>query len=146
MKLGKSGWSFKEMLIIIIIILVILIIACFYVYRLYSNLSYIEKNTEQKKDETKIINSTDEIEDKNYLNDYYDLENVLNDSAIEYINSNEILENTAIDYNTLKNAGYISDLQTDDDKCDGYVEVEIQDDIISTTPYIKCNNYMTEGY
>ncbi len=140
MNLNKSGWSFREMLIIIIILLVFLLFACFYVFRLYSNLNIENGNSKNNKVEK--VQQSEEID-----NNYQDLETALSDAAFEYINTLDNIENMTISYQVLKSKGYIKELKINDNNtCDGYVNVEVEEEAINLTPFIKCNNYSTEGY
>lgn len=116
------------MLVLSGILILFLIVAIYYIVSLYNNFgeevkttnySQLEKNLEEKA----LI----------YLNDYYD----------EILTS----EDVTITRSVLRSYNLDIILQDNDGKaCSGYVMAHKTHGKIYTKSYIKCNNYMTEGY
>lgn len=132
--LDNKGWGLRSMIIYSTIIIIALLIATFYVIALYSEL---DRNIKSNKQDNTII-------DKKQYEEY---ERKLEEATINYIdNCNCIDDNTStmrISYDTLVDKNYINSIKDD---CSGYVDVYLQSENISTKAYLKCSNYITEGY
>jgi len=128
MYLNKHGWGLREMLVLSGILIIFLIIAIYYIYLLYNNVGEeytidYYTNLEDKLEHQSLI----------YLNDYYEA-NLTSDYIII---SRSILRNYDLDIPLNDPYG---------DACSGYVTVNKSKGIINTKGYIKCNNYVTDGY
>ena len=83
---------------------------------------------------------------------YVNAEKSLKDAAKEYyadtFKESEVGEISfmTISYSLLKDKNYIESLNANNENCDGYVTVRNQKNGIIYDPYIKCENYITEGY
>ena len=73
----------------------------------------------------------------------------LKNNAIKYIKARTYEDgNYVVTYEMLKSASYvekITDSKTDNE-CDGYVKVEVTNSLYNAKSYLKCDNYITEGY
>ena len=128
MHLNKNGWSLKEMLLLMGILAIFLIIAIYYIVSLYSNFGMEVKETNYN-----LLEKDLEKQAVIYLNDYYD----------DLLTNNDI----TITRNVLRN--YDLDIALEDNKgrsCSGHVVAHKTHGEIYAKAYIKCNNYMTEGY
>lgn len=128
MHLDKNGWSLKEMLVLSGILMIFLIIAIYYIVSLYNNFGAEVKTTNYSELEKKL-----EDQALIYLNDYYD----------ELLTSEDI----TITRNVLRS--YNLDIILEDNKgnsCSGYIMAHKTHGKVYTKSYIKCNDYMTEGY
>lgn len=128
MHLNKNGWSLKEMLLLSGILVLFLFVAIYYIISLYNNFGEEVKATDYSALEKRL-----EDHALIYLNDYYD----------ESLSSEEI----TITRNVLRS--YNLDVILEDNKgnsCSGYVMAHKTHGKIYTNAYIKCNDYMTEGY
>jgi len=83
------------------------------------------------------------------LKEYHNLENYFADKVAEYNNTNgiypETIEVLTINLNEAIEKGIVSELRISDDTCDGYVSIS-NDSGVVYIPYIKCKNYVTDGY
>lgn len=128
MYLNKNGWSLKEMLLLSGILGLFLLVAIYYISALYDNFDKEVKVTNYAELEKNL-----EKQALIYLNDYYD----------------EILtnDNITITRNVLRSYNLDIILEDNEGKsCSGYVTANKTHGKIYTKSYIKCNNYMTEGY
>ena len=128
MRLNKNGWSLNEMLLLSGILIIFLLVAVFYISSMYNNF-----DMEVKKTDYSVLESNLEKQTLIYLNDYYD----------EMLTSEEI----TISRSVLRS--YNLDVVLEDNKgdsCSGYVKAYKTHGKIYTKAYIKCNEYMTEGY
>lgn len=128
MKLNKSGWGLKEMLVLSGILILFLFIAIYFIYTMY--------------------NSLDGDLNKSY---YEELEQKLENQAqvfvTDYYNEELTSEKLTITRNILKSYNLDIDLvDTNNDACSGYVIAYKQDSKNYIKGYIKCPNYMTDGY
>ena len=85
---------------------------------------------------------------KNQNAPYKKLEKELEKQAIALIGEKPaILSNgNKLEINDFINNGYSINMVVGKDTCDGYVIVTKTLSIYKYTPYIKCNNYTTNGY
>ena len=88
------------------------------------------------------------IIDKN--KEYKSLENEIEETVEKYLGEhlNEYPTNGSkkINISYIINKGYKINLTVNNDSCDGYVVVKKERVGYTFKPYIKCNNYTTNGY
>jgi len=150
-KLNNKGWGLSDFLLIGSVIIICLLFASVMVIRLTNglkeNLRVNNTNTEEKvetndKQEETINNDTTPI-------NYGDLENRLSKDAIKYVEEvykNNIGENLFIvDYPHLLEVDANLKTEMSKDNCNGYVESKKNGENIEFTPYLKCDNYSTNG-
>ena len=150
-KLNNRGWGLSDFLLIGSVIIICLLFASVMVIRLTNglkeNLRVNNTNTEEKaetndKQEETINNDTTPI-------NYSDLENRLSKDAIKYVEEvykNNISNNLFIvDYPHLLEVDSNLKNEMSKDNCNGYVESKKNGENIEFTPYLKCDNYSTEG-
>ena len=128
MSLNKRGWGLSEMLLLSSCLIVFLLLATYYIYVLYGKFERDDNTNNYITLEEKLENQT-----LIYLNDYYD----------EPLSNNKI----TISRNVLKS--YDLDIPlTDNDgnACSGYSIAYKTKGIVYVDGYIKCNNYVTDGY
>lgn len=84
---------------------------------------------------------------KKKMANYNGLENKYVNDTKEYLKSHpELLEDELkITKEELKNADYLKNLSDDENKCEGYVLIQ-KDEEIDYKAYIRCKWYTTEGY
>lgn len=128
MKLNKHGWGLREMIILSGILIIFLFIAIYYIFRMYDSFNQEVSIKEYYDMEEKL-----EEQAKIYVRDYYEAEL----SSEKIIIHRSILRNYGLDVNLIDNKG---------DACSGYVIASKTKGIIYTDAYIKCNDYMTNGY
>lgn len=133
MNLNNRGWGIREMLFLSSILIFFFCLAIYFIYVLYSSFDLSVNNND-------IIEHNDEV--------YKTYEQLIKDAAYDYLNSvNYEFSDRIINMSTLINAGLMSDLYDPetDNKCNGYIKViDLEDKQIDA--YIKCDNYVTEGY
>ena len=118
MKLGNKGSSVLGFFIICIILLVCLLISGYYCFILFGAINEEEGN------------------------DYIKLETKLSKATLKY-NKKYGYEDEVISSDTLKKLGFLKDLKDIyGDECQGYIKI----DNLIYIPYVKCNEYQTEGY
>lgn len=128
MKLNKHGWGLREMLFLSGILILFLFVAIYYIYTLY-----------------------DSFNEEVSVKEYYDMEDKLEENVRIYINdyyeADLTSEKVIIDRSTLRYHDLdVSLLDSNGDACSGYAVVNKSRGIVNVEAYIKCNNYMTEGY
>lgn len=122
--LNKRGWGLREMILLSSVLIIFLFVAIFYIYTLYNNIG-----------ESMLVNSYSNMERKLesqaeiYLSDYYD--NPLTDTDITITRS--VLKSHDLDVSLVDSEG---------NSCSGYVLANKT----RVKAYIKCDDYMTEGY
>lgn len=132
MKLNNHGWGLREMLLLSAILIFFFGVSIYFIYVLYSSL------------EPTINNSSD---DNNY-EVYRTYEQVVSDAGKDYLDSvTSNFEERVINLSTLVDAELMTkiyDPETEKE-CNGYIKViDVQDK--NVVAYIKCDNYITEGY
>ena len=150
-KLNNRGWGLSDFLLIGSVIIICLLFSSVMIIRLTNglkeNLKANEKNNTEEKIETNnnvenVINTNDEI-------NYIDLEAKLTRLAIKYIEEvykNNIGENLFIvDCPHLLEVDSNLKTEMSKDNCNGYVEAKKNGENIEYTPYLKCDNYSTDG-
>ena len=149
MKLNNRGWGLTDYLLIVSVIIIALFGASVLIIRLSNGLKDNMKVNTLKTEETINSNNKQDPEESDNENINYQLiEQKMNKASIKYIE---------IYYKDIGDSGVIVDkqhlLELDDtlekemskDNCKGYVEVKKIDNTIGYTPYLKCNNYSTNG-
>lgn len=129
-KLNNKGWGLSSMIVYTTIILIALLVATFYVIALYSDLDKNLYGSSNKKV-------------------YEESEERLKNNAIKYIKARTYDNgNYVVTYEILKNANYIDKIVDNktDNECDGYIKVEVNNSLYKAKSYLKCDNYVTEGY
>lgn len=132
MKLNNHGWGLNEMLIYCGILLFFLIVAIFFIIQLSNSLG------DALKDNVSYTMVEENIEEAtaSYMELYYK----------EDVGTGTITVTTdnLIKYNLLN----LSSLKPteENESCKGYALVKNQNDALVITPYIKCDNYESNGY
>lgn len=160
MKLNNKGWGLTDYLLIVSAIIIALLFASILIIRLTNglkeNMREVEKIEENKTEEnlnSDSINiednlSTKETETTNAI-DYSTIEDKIVSAGIKYIEEaykNNISDNLIIvDYPHLLEVDSSLKKEMSKDNCNGYVEAKKNGENIEFTPYIKCDNYSTEG-
>ena len=157
MKLNNNGWGFIEFFAFLVIF-----IGCLFAtfaglkkfglvdennqfVKDFSNVTLFKPSTneekeEKEKDKDKKIVSYAELQEnmvsatKEYIKEYYD-----NNLGVDTLN---------IRVSQLKKNGFLKELKDNSGKnCSGYVSVYVDDNSeIKYDPYMKCNEYKTQGY
>ncbi len=87
-----------------------------------------------------------------FLDKYLDLENTMNDSAVDYAQSNSLYpvkdNKLVIDLQILNDYGYIYESDIFDNTCEGYSVVYYDDmnDKYVVSSYLNCDKYTTKYY
>jgi len=133
--LNKNGWGFREFIIAGAVLFIALLTTTFFVIRLYSELPNLSSTMAESIS-------------------YQDIENNLNDSSIIYINEYYKQEITTgvivvstdnlLKYEIINN----KDLKetSNNDLCSGYSLIRKEKGELTSESFIKCKNYVTEGY
>ena len=150
-KLNNRGWGLSDFLLIGSAIIICLLFASVMIIRLTNglkeNLRVNDNNTEEK---VEIDNKNEEtINLDNQTINYINLESKLTKAAIKYVEGvykNNIGENLFIvDYPHLLEVDDDLKIEMSKDNCNGYVDAKKNGENIEFTPYLKCNNYSTDG-
>lgn len=126
--LNKNGWGLKEMLFLSSILLIFLAISIYYIVSMYNNFAKEIQATDYSLLEEKL-----EKQALIYLNDYYD-DNLTNE---EITITRNVLRTFNLDIILEDNKG---------NSCSGYVKANKTHGKIHAKSFIKCNDYITEGY
>ena len=163
MKLNNKGWGLTDYLLIVAVIIIALFGASILIIRLNNTLKenmkkneQIEENIDESTTEEVIENNDTEhsTEDDNEVEvqesiDYKKIEDKMVSSAMKYIEGafkNEISNNTiTVDNSHLIELDSTLNDEMSKDNCKGYVLVKKDGENINYTPYVKCDNYKTEG-
>ncbi len=124
MHLNNRGWGTKEMILMTAFLLILLGITWYYISTLYDGALVRNART--------------------FSNSYYKtVQSNLESAAERYYEDKGYTGTAILSYSLLKDEGYISNIQDFlDASCTGYVIASNG----SFKPYIKCNNYTSEGY
>ena len=162
MKLNNKGWGLTDYLLIVGAIAIALFGASILIIRLNTTLKenmkkheQVEENIDETIPEENIINDNeqntenDKKEDVQENIDYKKIEDKMVSSAMKYIEGafkNEISNNTITVDNThlIELDSTLKD-EMSKDNCKGYVLVKKDGENINYTPYVKCDNFKTEG-
>ena len=126
---------------------------------LVDELNSLCKKRAQKLDDLKKVNDLISKIDNDRMNnpeidlaDYVKIENKVNDAALRYVKDNELYPLRAnkleVSLDMLKDFGYIRESEIEDSSCRGYAKVyyDTDTDSYTSTPYINCSKYTSEGY
>ena len=153
MKLNNHGWGMRTMIIYVCILLIFLLISNSMISTMYEDLE-AELNTtknddSQVKDEEEVIISDEPKIDYVFYSNY---EKRMEEATRTYLNNVDIYLNTCIYMVTLEDLvayGYIETLydQVDGSTCIGYSNITDNEfGEYEIDSYVRCNNYVTEGY
>lgn len=143
---NNRGWGLAMMIVLMSILLSFLVLVTILIYNLYNIKTNTVDNVNTKEDylihEDAKINS-----DKKYKT----YENRIKSNAITYVYNyfqDGIKDGVKVTLSDMQNNNIMGDIFDVKDKtlCDGYAIVYLQDNKIISTPYLKCSNYITEGY
>ncbi len=142
----KNGWGLAMMIVYMSVLLVFLLITVIMVYNFYNN---NERVTKENKEITPQFNSSSETE--NILRRYRVYENRIKQNAITYIYTYYINlsdEYTKVTVEDMQNKGLMDAIidPQDGSVCSGYAKLRIENNKIISIPYLKCNNYESDGY
>lgn len=132
MNLNNKGFGTSEMIIYFSLILLFFIIVVFGIYRLYHGVNpVLEDNSESQKS-------------------YAELEEEIKNASIIYANSKEIIlteELQKVSIKVLRENNLLKRIYDNQDReCDGYALLSKKDEFIVSVPFLKCNDYESEGY
>ncbi|MBE6152634.1 MAG: hypothetical protein E7166_00195 [Firmicutes bacterium] len=150
-KLNNRGWGLSDFLLIGSIIIICLLFSSVMIIRLTNGLKENLRVNDNKTEEKVEIDNNDEetINLDNQTIDYIKLESTLTKDAIKYVEEvykNNIGENLFIvDYPHLLEVDSNLKTEMSKDNCNGYVESKKNGENIEFTPYLKCDNYSTNG-
>ena len=137
MKLNNKGWGLSTLLICFCIILIFLVISVYYAYRFSEK---IDKDIEPDNSDNIVI-------------DYYkNLENNINSAILNYINNGQIIVNNGstmmLGLTDLRELGFTENIidKVTRNECSGYVIIKNINNVMDINSYLKCDNYITEGY
>ena len=156
--MGNHGWGMRELIIYMCIFAIILLFVAFSINALYKRIDRDAKNAknntpvivepveEQQPVEEPVIEQP-RVVDYNY---YQGLESRIYNATYSYLQENPtIIEGILkLDSDTLINLGFMEPLYNDinTEKCSGYSNVYVQDGNYVVRSYIRCDNYVSEGY
>ena len=154
-KLNNRGWGLSDFLLIGSVIIICLLFASVMIIRLTHGLKEnLRTNEENRKVEEKVetdnnVEDTLNVSDDNQAINYGNLEAKLISDAIKYVEEvykNNIGDNLFIvDYPHLLEVDSDLKIEMSKDNCNGYVEAKKNAENIEYTPYLKCDNYSTDG-
>lgn len=154
MHLNNHGWGMRDMIIYTCVLILFLLLAAYLIMALYDNISIEEKpSNNSPKVETPVEEEQKPSEIIIVDYEYYkDKETSLKLATYNYLNDikPEMTENSIkIELNTLVEKQYIEKIfdASGAKTCEAYSKAylnEYGEYIVS--PYIKCENYTTEGY
>jgi len=158
--LGNHGWGIREMIIYLCIFAVILIFVAISINSLYKRIE--TDNQETKQNEPIVVEpekktpveetQTEQPRAVDYVY-YQDLEAKVYNATYAYLQKNPTEIGAGIlkiDADTLVNLGFMDPLYNDikNSKCTGYSNVYVQegDTDYTVKSYVRCDNYVSEGY
>jgi len=133
--LNNKGWGTKDVMMTICV-MAIAVLTTMIIYN--RNFKDLFEGTSNKE-------SVPTIE-YNYVKAENQIENAAKDYCKERFQNIEDIPLMSLSYKFLKEKGYIESLDANDESCNGYVTIKSQNGKIIYDPYIKCENYRTEGY
>ena len=155
--MDNKGWGLPEMLILSAIIIFALMIAVINIKKLGNN---IEANSSKITKEENVITSNEEgptsdepdssLQTDIKNNDsYVDIENKMIKASQQYIEQNFTIEDNITiivdESHLIEQDSTLSD-DMSKDNCGGYVKVTNDNINFYYTPYLKCDNYVSDGY
>lgn len=140
MNYKSNGWGLREMMFFVSILMFFLLIAVILIMRLYNNLEETMGSMNQS-------NNKEQINTKYYQQKETELFNAAadyaDDIAVDTSNGSvNVYLKDLIDY------GYAQSIVDEITKnnCDGYARFYDTQGILDIDVYLKCDNYVTEGY
>lgn len=133
--LNNRGWGTKDVMMTICVMAVAVLTTMIIYNRNFKDLFEGDSNQES----TQIV-------EYNYIKVEKQIENAAKEYCKNTFNETKDIPLMSVSYNFLKSKGYIDSLSTNNENCNGYVTIKSQNKEIIYDPYIKCENYKTEGY
>ncbi len=135
--MNNKGWGMSTLISFLVVFGIFLLIVTMLYNKNFSHINDTEIDIPEEESEEKLVNDSE----------YIDLENLLKESAKEYITGKKLTGQygTIITVTEIKKAGYLDDFTDvrNEITCDGYA-VYNEDDI---EPFIRCGeNYQTPDY
>ena len=138
----KNGWGFLEFFFFLGLFIVCLLVT-----------AYALRKVGLLNEDWKFVDFYDKGKDSNEsdIYKYSDIETKLIDSTKKYIkdfyNNNLGVDTLNIKISSLISNNYISEVRDKYGNCTGYVSVYKDDNnVVIYTPYLKCKNYVSNGY
>lgn len=151
LKLNNRGWGLSDFLLIGSVIIICLLFASVMMIRLTNGLKENLRKNEENITTNETIESNTKKEESINTNtiNYTAIENKITTAGIKYIEEayqNDIGDNLFIvDFPHLLEADSDLKMEMSKDNCNGYVEAKKNGTNIEYTPFIKCDNYATDG-
>ena len=133
--LNNRGFGIKDVMMTICIMAVAVLTTMIVYNRNFKSLFEGDKDK----------NSISTIE-YNYVKAEESLENAAKDYYANKFDEDEDVPLMTVSYSFLKGQGYIEDLNVNGENCTGYVIVQKENSKTNYDSYIRCKNYITEGY
>lgn len=134
--LNKNGWGFRTFIIMGAVLLIALLITTFFVIRLYSqlpSLTDINLDSQNYSD----IEENIQYAALDYYKDFYNSEKI---TGVLVLSTDNLIKHELLERKDLIDT-------SNDDLCKGYAIVkENENKKIVAEGYIKCSEYITEGY
>lgn len=149
MKLNNRGWGLTDYLLIVSVIIIALFSASILIIRLGNGLKENMKVNTYNTEETINSNKQELEENDNKDINYQLVEQKMNDAATKYIET--YYNNKVGDSGIIVDKQHLLELESSlekemsKDNCKGYVEVKKDNEKISYTSYLKCDNHSTNG-
>lgn len=147
--MNNKGFGLKEFIIIISVVFIGLIVAGAIYQRTIGGEITGDKSTPKTEDRLKSSNKTVKKEESTYKR----LESKLRQAAMSYQSATYQTTETedvtmVLTSKFLQKKGYLKELHdpVDNSVCEGYVIFRQRQMAISYTPYLKCNNFKTDGF
>ena len=135
--LNNKGWGGKDILLVVCVMALAVIITMFMYNKNFKSLFEGDKDIES-------------IPTEDY--DYEKAEITLEEAAKKYYKENFSEEKVGeiptmtVTSSTLTDKGYMDKLKAGNEKCSGYVTIKNNAGKKSYKPYVKCENYSSNGY
>ena len=144
---NKKGWGIAMMIVYMSILLAFLLVTVVMIYNLYR---YNSVASEDKKNNNTIQETQTEI-NTDTIQKYKLYESRIKRNAITFAYTYYLPLNESpvkITLEDMVKKDLMNNLVDPKDKsvCTGYAILSLENDKIISVPYLKCNNYITEGY
>ena len=135
--LNNKGYGIKDVMMVVCVMMVAVFVTMFIYNKNFKSLfeGDVDKDSVP---ETKYNYELLEEELETAAKQYYS-ENFKEDVASE-------IPLMTVTFNTLKDKNYLSSLEANGESCNGYVNIKNNGGKISYDAFVKCDNYVTEGY
>lgn len=133
--LNKNGWGFRAFLISGAVLFVALLVTAFLVMRLYSGLPDLSSFLSEPLSYQEIENRLDDSS-LIYIREHYDQEIT---TGVIVVSTDNLLKYDVIVEKDLKETN-------NNDLCSGYSLIRKENEELTSQSFIKCDNYVTEGY